>query len=1043
MSVERTFLFSDIEGSTRKWEEHASLMPDALARHDALMTAAIARRDGLVVKHTGDGLLAVFTDPANALNAAADAQRALGAVPASVIEPLKVRIGVHCGPAVQVGSDFFGSTLNRCARLMAVAHGGQVVLSDAVVDAIGMDASAFDLLDLGSHQLRDVLHPVQVFQLVGDGMLDNFPPLKTVGKSQHNLPEPVSSFIGRVKVLEEVDDAMAARRLVTIVGPGGCGKTRLAVEAAAARVSHHADGAWLVELAEVPAGGAVAGAVAAVLRVQEEMDRPIADTVCARLERSELLLVLDNCEHVIADAAEFAGRLLESCPGVRVLATSREPLGVPGEAMLTVDPLEVPGADNANEGSAEAVRLFIDRAVLVRPDFSPVGEELAAVARLCRQLEGIPLAIELAAARLNVLSVSQLERRLDQRFALLTGSTQRSARHRTLRATVEWSFELLSEAEQRAWAALSVFIGGFDLDAATFMLEADEFDTLDLLSGLVNRSILQASVGAGDVRYRMLETMREFGREKLAEADALEPSRARQRAWALDLAVRAEPEHMTNSGPEWHNRFDLEYPNLRLAIESGLEDGAPDDSLRLCADLGIFFWLRGHLAHGRDWCERSLAAAPEADPGLRARALLSFGELAFGQLDFPASAPALEEAARIAAAVDDQPTIGWANMFLAVVYASRGDEAEARGACEEALRVAETHVIPSVRAGAYYWVGAVNATLGDEEEATKYLDLAVELARTAGSPYTLARFLPLIARRLHAGGDHKAAMVAFEEAIELSRAAGDRVGLARSLQYMAERHILSGDYDAAAARLEEAQPIVSREIDDATLACRVELTSATLWRHRGNAIKAQAHLDRALAWAGGLQGWRTSMDPFLVQAELAVDRGDMSAALEALECSDAFGRQANHAERVARASLLAARVLAELGRLDEAARHLRQASDYFGASEDPMYVALLAQSRGWIRFFEARYADAASEFEAALDAATTAQAGLLTVECMEDFSLAMWTHNSEPARAADLVAQATDERMRMGTPRPAPRAAALEMLIRARVATERAANTGT
>lgn len=685
-----------------------------------------------------------------------------------------------------------------------------------------------------------------------------------------------------------------------------------------------------------------------MLRVQEEMDRPIADTVCDRLKRSELLLVLDNCEHVIVDVADFTGRLLESCPGVRVLATSRELLGVAGEALLAVDPLELPVGGAANEATAEAVRLFIDRAVLVRPDFSPVGDELVAVARVCRQLEGIPLAIELAAARLNVLSVAQLERRLDQRFALLTSTNNRSARHRTLLATVEWSYDLLGAPEQRAWSALSVFVGGFDLEAATFLLDIDELEAVDLLSALVNRSILQALAGSGDVRYRMLETMREFGRDKLVESGGLAGLRSQQRAWALDLAAQAAPEHMTDSGPGWHNRFDLEYPNLRLAIESGLEDGAPEESLQLCADLGIFFWLRGHLADGRDWCERSLHASGEGDVGLRARGLLSFGELAFGQLDYPAAAPALEEVARLADSVGDQPTLGWAKQFLSVIYASRGAADEAREAADDTLRVADEHVIPSVRAGAYYWVGAVAATLGDDAKATRYLDAAVDLAREVGSPYTLARFLPLIARRLHSSGDHSAAMTVFEEAIDLSRAAGDRVGLARSLQYMAERNIASGEHELAAARLDEAQPIVSREIDDATLACRVELTSATLWRHRGNAIRAQAHLDRALAWADGLERWRTSMDPYLVQAELAVDRGDAEAALHALERSKRLARQSNHTERLARALLLEARVLASVDRIDDADAAFLEAEELCRASHDPMFVALLAHARGCI-----------------------------------------------------------------------------------------------
>ena len=409
MGADRTFLFTDIEGSTRKWEDHPSLMAAALARHDQLMKDAITSHAGVIVTHTGDGLLAVFDQAVDALRAASAAQQALSVVDPSPIEPLRVRMGVHRGAAVEVGGNFFGPTLNRCARMMAVAHGGQVVLSDDVTTAPDVAAAAddFSFLDLGSHQLRDVPRPVPVFQLVVPGLPSEFPPLRTVGQKQHNLPGPVSTFIGRVKVLEAVDDLLDHRRLVTIVGSGGCGKTRVAIEAAATRVARHRDGAWLVELADLPPEHAVGSAVAAVLRVQEETGRSIGDTLAERLSHSDLLLVLDNCEHVITEVAELSVRLLEVSPDVQILATSRAPIGVPGEALLAIEPLDVPGTVGGEE--VEAVRLFLDRAVLVRPDFSSAPGDLATVSRICRRLDGIPLAIELAAARLNVLSLDQLE----------------------------------------------------------------------------------------------------------------------------------------------------------------------------------------------------------------------------------------------------------------------------------------------------------------------------------------------------------------------------------------------------------------------------------------------------------------------------------------------------------------------------------------------------------------------------------------------------------------------------------------------------------
>jgi tetratricopeptide (TPR) repeat protein len=410
---------------------------------------------------------------------------------------------------------------------------------------------------------------------------------------------------------------------------------------------------------------------------------------------------------------------------------------------------------------------------------------------------------------------------------------------------------------------------------------------------------------------------------------------------------------------------------------------------------------------------------------LRARAQHTTGERALGQLDFSSSAPALEQAVELATVVDDQPTIGWAQMFLAVVYANRGEVDKAIRARDEALRVAERYVIPSVTAGAYYWVGSVNATLGDNEGAELYLTRAVDLAREVGSPYTLARFLPLVARRLHAVGNHAEAMRVFEEAIELSRAAGDRIGLVRSLQYMAERNIASGDYAMALERLEEAHPIVSREIDDPTLACRVELTSATLWRHRGDLERAQEHVESALMRAEGLKGWRTSMDPYLTQAEVALDAGNTEGALIAITRSVEQAREANHPERLARALVVEARVRAELGHVDAATDALTEAEKLWDQPNDPAVVALIRGARGRIALADSRVGEAATWFSEAADIAGTAGARLLSIENTEDLAAALWAADPSDDRAAKLLAEASHQREALGAPRPPARVIAL------------------
>ena len=895
ISSELTFVFTDIEASTRKWEEHPDAMATAVDLHDRILGEAVTAHGGTVIKLTGDGLFARFDVAADAIAASVAAQRALVEVPPSSVEPLRVRIGLHCGiPVVAGHGDYLGQTPNRCARIMAAAHGGQVVVSEAVVGS-GSLPDDIELIDLGLHELRDVPEPVRLFQVHAEGLEREFPPLKTIGEHPNNLPEPVSSFVGRVKAVAQIGDLLEQRRLVTLVGPGGCGKTRLAVEAAAARVRHHADGVWLVGLADVspsdaPSTEGVAAAVAAALGIQEEQARLLSDTVRDRLRGTEMLLVLDNCEHVLREAALFAQQVLEAGRSVRVMATGREPLGLVGEAVYVVDPLPVPD-DDALSFDAEAVQLFLDRAALARPGFEPTDDDLRRIGHVCRRLDGIPLALELAAARLRALTVSQLEARLDSRFRLLVGTAAHVPRHRTLQATLDWSYDLLTVGERDAAFRLSVFAGGFDLEAASRVIDAPELETLDTLARLVDRSLLTMHDVAGAARYRMLETMREYGRDALREAGQLVDTVGRHRSWAVDLAARAEPHHMDAEGPAWHDRLELELPNLRLAVSSALAD-VPADAIRLAGDLGLYAWLRGHLAEGRSWCERALAAHPDAEPRSKSRALLALGELAFAQLDRATSTPALEACAELARSTGDMSTVGWAQIFLAPSYAVEGDTARALAALDEALRIAHEVETPSVRAGAYLWAGQVNDMVGEVDLGVKYLLDAIALARDVGSPYTLTRALPVVARGQHEAGDDVGAMATSTEAIELARSTGDRMGLVRSLQLKADLLIRRGEYAEAKALLDEALPIVRRQLDDGLLRCRVELNLARLHRHRAELDVAQRHLDHALAATNLLRVWQTSLDPLVQQARVYEGRGDLEAALAALDAGERFAARA-------------------------------------------------------------------------------------------------------------------------------------------------------
>jgi class 3 adenylate cyclase len=474
-----TFLFSDIEGSTRLWEEHPEAMRGALARHDALLTEAVIARGGTVVKTTGDGIHAVFPVAEDGVAAAVAGQRALGSEAWGDTGPIRVRMGLHTGVAEQRDGDYFGSVLNRAARLMSVAHGGQVVVSQLterlVRDSLGPD---LDLVDLGDHRLRDLAEPMHVFQVTHPELGRDFPPLRSLDVASGNLPVQISSFVGRERELQRLRGLVDSKRLLTLTGVGGVGKTRLALQAAVDAQSTFPGGAWLVELARTGDPAAVASVAATALGAPALPARGDVDVVCEHLGSTRSILVLDNCEHVLDAAADLVSAVLERCPNVVVIATSREPLDLEGEQVVPVRTLDT---------GTDAVSLFAERAQSVDPEFVLVGEVVSAVEEICARLDGVPLAIELAAARVDTMAPADIAAHLDDRFRLLSSGRRRSVdRHQTLRATLEWSHQLLDGDEQTLLRRLGVFAGGFTGDAAREVCGDDR-----ALASLVRKSLVQ------------------------------------------------------------------------------------------------------------------------------------------------------------------------------------------------------------------------------------------------------------------------------------------------------------------------------------------------------------------------------------------------------------------------------------------------------------------------------------------------------------------------------------------------------------------------
>ena len=569
-----TFLFTDIEGSTRRWETDADGMRAALAAHDEVLCRAIEEHGGWLFKHTGDGVCAAFASPRCAVDAAVAAQRAL---------ELPVRMGIATGEAELRGTDYFGAVLNRAARVMAAGHGGQVLLAESTAVLL----SGVDLVDLGPRRLRDLPTPVGVFQVRVAGLRTEFPALRALDVSPGNLRPQTTSFIGRESEVAEVKEALHQHRLVTLTGVGGVGKTRLALEVAAGLADEFLDGVWFFELAAVADPAAVPDAVAAVLGVFQQPGKTVADSVATALEGRVRLLVFDNCEHLRDAAADLIEAILAQSATVTILATSREGLGVADEQLWTVPSLDVDtGTDSA------AVTLFIDRARTVAQRFSLAGaDDAAAVVDICRRLDGIPLAIELAASRMASMTPIEVRDRLDQRFRLLVGSRRGLERHHTLRHAVAWSYDHLDDAEKTLLERCSVFAGGFDLQSACAVAGSDDVDdyaVLDLLDALVRKSLLVVDRSTGRTRFSMLETIRQFAEEQLVAGGAASDVRA---AHARYFAGRESDVLALWDSPRQRDAYDwftVELANLRTAFRWA----ADHDDLDVAAPIATYAaWL--------------------------------------------------------------------------------------------------------------------------------------------------------------------------------------------------------------------------------------------------------------------------------------------------------------------------------------------------------------------------------------------------------------------------------------------------------------------
>jgi predicted ATPase/class 3 adenylate cyclase len=769
-----TFLFTDLEGSTRLWEERPEAMRDALARHDELLRDVVESRGGCVVKATGDGFHAAFPTARDALGAAVAGQRGLAEAPWGSTGPLRVRMGIHTGEAQLRGGDYFGSALNRAARLTAVAHGGQIVCSQATADLVrdGLPEGV-GLVDLGEHRLRDLSRAERVFQANAPGLRREFAPLVSLDAFPGNLPLQVSSFIGRERELSRIATALGEARMVTLTGVGGVGKTRLALQAAADALPRFREGTWFCELAAVRDPDGVVDALAAVFAVTPRAGRTVEESLVEFFGTKQLLLVVDNCEHLLEAVADLVELVERSCPGVVILATSREGLALDGERVLPVPSLPGPPADAGFEAvaRAEAVHLFIERARAVDPDLSLTAHNAAAVAQVCRRLDGVPLAIELAAARVAAMNPAELARGLDRRFETLAGGRRRAVqRHQTLRAAIDWSYDLLSAPEQRLLARLAVFAGGCTRAAVEGVCAGEPIDAarvFDLLSGLVVRSLVVAERDRPETRYRLLETIREYAEGRLAAHGETEALRDRHAEYYAGFACSVSAEIFGPQQAEAGRRLLADYENLVAALNHAIDANNVNLALNILRDMPPWGVQTAYFVMLP--VDRILQL-----PGASEHPLYAFGlavaghQAAMGgdrQTAERRSTEAFDAAQRLGTDRDHEVDYVVSNARLVVAYAAGAllDAADESERCAELARAAGR----DDRVGVMLGSAAMFCTMaGSHERAVRLATEGLAVARRSGSRLTIAVCLTALAGGL-ADRDREQACAVLRESLEL------------------------------------------------------------------------------------------------------------------------------------------------------------------------------------------------------------------------------------------------------------------------------------
>jgi len=852
-----TFLFTDIEGSTRLSQEYPDTLQSALDIHHAILKNAVESNNGYVFEIVGDAFCCAFQNAADAVKASVTAQLEL-ANQKWEEAVIRIRIGIHSGSAEWSNDQYSGYiTLARAARIMSSAYGEQIIISSSTYDLVKDKFDSVKELnvsfrDLGERRLKDVINPIRLYQIIFPGLREEFPPLKTLDARPNNLPAQLTSFIGRDDVLQTLKNLFRQTRLLTLIGSGGSGKTRLAMQTAADIIDDFSNGVFITEIASVTDGALVVQTLLNSLGIKEEPGRTSDETLTGYLKDKEMLIILDNCEHLINECANLAEMLLTNCAKLKIIATSREALNCSGEQSFRVPSLSLPdtsaGITPENIIHYESVCLFLERALSVNQNFKITKENALALAKICKRLDGIPLAIELAAVRTKILSVEKIYDRLDDRFNLLTGGRRTSLpRQQTLKALIDWSYDLLPEKEKILWSRLSVFTDGWTLESAEEICSDDKIsnpEIFDLLITLVEKSIILYD--EVKERYRILETIKQYGEVKLKQLNETDEILSRHLHYFMELSETAESKLDGSETLKWLEKLESEHGNLQSAIAWSVKSGNREEGQRLAGALGNFWIIRGYYSTGRLLLESILKNIQEISKPVLGKILLRAGGLSRLQGDTEIAKKFYEESLELSREQDNKQRIIECLNDLGIIENNQGNYEQAKKFCEESLALRRKLGDKIGISRSLNNFGLVEFNQGNYEQAQKFFKESISIKRELGDKRGISNTLSNMGNIALNQGDYEGAQKFLEEGLSIRRELGDKNGIAGSLNSLGYMSYNQGKYEQAKSFYEESLSLRRELGDKGGIAVSIH-NLGLLFYNNGNYQEAQKLNEESLA----------------------------------------------------------------------------------------------------------------------------------------------------------------------------------------------------